>query len=409
MQASDPDGRVRSLTVIQIMLAVACGMIIANVYYAQPLTGLISTTLGLAPTSTGLLVTLPLAGYGIGLLTIVPLGDLFENRRLALTLIATEMLFTLALSLTSWATAWLFIAFLIGLAASAVQLLVPYITYLVPEAGRGRAVGRVVSGVMFGIMLARPVSSLIANVWSWREVFRMSAVLMAAVIVGLRFVLPPREPTQPPGYGSLLRSLARIFLSTEVLRRRGIYQGALFGAFSVFWTAVPLWLSGPRFGLTQQGIAWVALAGVAGAIAPPFAGRLADRGRTQAGTAGAMLLASASFVFSDLARGHSNLSLALVVATAILLDFAVSANLVLSQRVIYSLGAEQRSRLNGLFMATFFAGGAISSAAGGWAFARFGWAGVSVLGILLPLAALLYFATERRRTPVVECAAASLP
>jgi predicted MFS family arabinose efflux permease len=407
MQARNQDGHVRSLTVIQAMLAIACGMIIANVYYAQPLTGLISATLGLPHASNGLLVTLPLAGYGIGLLTIVPLGDLFENRRLALTLIGMEMLFTLALSLTSWATAYLFIAFLIGVVASAVQLLVPYITYLVDEEARGRAVGRVVSGVMLGIMLARPVSSLIANVWSWREVFRMSAGLMAFVIIGLRFVLPPRQPIKPPTYGSLLSSLAKIFLSTEVLRRRGIYQGALFGAFSVFWTAVPLWLSGPKFALTQQGIAWVALAGVAGAIAPPFAGRISDRGLTQAGTAGAMLLASGSFIFSDLARGHSSLSLALVVATAILLDFAVSANLVLSQRVIYSLGAEQRSRLNGLFMATFFAGGAISSAASGWAFAHFGWAGVTVLGMVLPLAALLYFATERRK-PVVECVSASL-
>lgn len=154
---------------------------------------------------------------------------------------------------------------------------------------------------------------------------------MAGVIVGLRFVLPPGKPTQPPAYGSPLRSLGKIFVNTEVLRWRGIYQGALFGAFSVFWTAVPLWLSGPKFGLSQQGIAWVALAGVAGAIAPPFAGRLADKGLTQPGTAGAMLLASASFVFPDLARGHSDLSLALVIATAILLDFAVSANLVLSQ------------------------------------------------------------------------------
>lgn len=136
------------------MLAIACGMIIANVYYAQPLTGLIGATLELPHASTGLLVTLPLAGYGIGLLTIVPLGDLFENRRLALTLIGAELVFTLALSLTSWAPAYLFIAFLIGLVASAVQLLVPYVTYLVSEEARGRAVGRVVSGVMLGIMLA---------------------------------------------------------------------------------------------------------------------------------------------------------------------------------------------------------------------------------------------------------------
>lgn len=407
MQVPNQNGRARSLTAIQTMLAIACGMIIANVYYAQPLTGLIGATLGLPHESNGLLVTLPLAGYGIGLLTIVPLGDIFENRRLAMILIGAEMLLTLTLSLTSWATAYLLIAFLLGLVASAVQLLVPYMTYLVPKEAAGRAVGRVVSGVMLGIMLARPVSSLIANAWSWREVFRMSAILMAAVIVGLYLVLPPRKPTHPPTYGSLLGSLGNIFASTALLRRRGIYQGALFGAFSVFWTAVPLWLSGPKFGLTQQGIAWIALAGVAGAIAPPFAGRIADRGLTQAGTVGAMLLASASFIFAALARGHSDLSIALVIATAILLDFAASANLVLSQRVIYSLSVEQRSRLNGLFMATFFAGGAISSAASGWAFAHFGWTGVTVLGMALPLAALAYFATERRK-PVAECLSTSL-
>ncbi|MGV7241665.1 MFS transporter [Caballeronia sp. M23-90] len=396
MQAPVANDKVRSLTLIQLTLAIACGAIIANVYYAQPLVGLISASLKLPNTSTGLLVTLPLAGYGIGLLTIVPLGDIFENRRLALTLIGAEMLLTLTLSVTSWAPAYLLVAFLMGLVASTVQLLVPYITYLVPEEARGRAVGKVVSGVMLGIMLARPVSSLIAEAWSWREVFRGGAVLMAAAIIALRLVLPARRPVHPPTYQKLLCSLGQLFLGTEVLRRRGIYQGALFGAFSVFWTAVPLWLSGPKFGLTQHGIAWVALAGVAGAIAPPFAGRIADRGLTQPGTVAAMLLASGSFIFSDLASGHSTLSLVLVVTTAIVLDFAVSANLVLSQRVIYSLGAEQRSRLNGLFMATFFAGGAIGSAASGFAFARFGWDGVSVLGMALPLAALAYFATERR-------------
>ena len=405
MPPSTERGHFRSFTVIQMMLAAACGMIVANTYYAQPLTGLISATFGMPRASTGLLVTLPLAGYGIGLLTIVPLGDLFENRRLALTLIGAEMLFTLALSFATRPATYLLIAFLIGIVASVVQLLVPYVTYLVPEQAQGRAVGRVVSGVMLGVMLARPVSSMIASFWSWREVFRMSAMLMVAVCVALRLVLPPRSPAQPPNYGSLLRSLGHIFASTELLRRRGIYHAATFGAFSVFWTAVPLWLSSPRFGLSQRGIAWVALAGVAGAIAPPIAGRIADKGLSQAGTAAAMLLASASFLLSDLALGHSDLSLAILVAAAILLDFAVSANLVLSQRAIYSLGSAQRSRVNGLFMATFFAGGAISSALSGWAFAHFGWAGVSVLGMLLPLAALLYFSTERR-TPVIECVSA---
>jgi predicted MFS family arabinose efflux permease len=408
VQLTTEQGNVRSLPMIQMVLAVACGVIIANLYYVQPLTGLISAAFHMPHETNGLLVTVPLVGYGIGLLMIVPLGDLLENRRLVLTLIGAEMLCTLALSLTKWPAAYLFIALLIGIVASVVQILVPYITYLVPEASRGRAVGRVVSGVMLGVMLARPVSSMIASVWSWREVFRMSAILMAAVIVALRIALPPRRPVHQLTYGGLLRSLGQIFVSTELVRRRGIYHASMFGTFSVFWTAVPLWLGGPMFGLTQKGIAWVALAGVAGAIAPPIAGRIADKGLSQAGTAAALLLASASFVLSDLARGHSAFSLGVVIASAILLDFAVVANLVFSQRAIYSLGAEQRSRLNGLFMATFFAGGAIGSALSGWAFARFGWAGVSVLGVLLPLSALLYFATERRK-PVVESVSVSPP
>ncbi|WP_322011225.1 MFS transporter [Paraburkholderia sp. J12] len=398
----------RSLRWIQVLLAVACGLTIANLYYAQPLTGLISTGLGMPHSSAGLLVTLPLAGYGTGLLMIVPLGDLFENRRLVLLLLGIELLAALALSFASWPPLYLFVAFVIGLVASAVQLLVPYITYLVPEAARGRAVGRVVSGVMLGIMLARPASSLIAHAASWREVFRVSALLMASVMVALRLALPTRQPAPGLTYGVLLRSMRTLFVQTELLRRRGIYQAFLFGAFSVFWTALPLWLSGPAFGLGQQGIAWVALAGVAGAIAPPFAGRLADRGLARTGTAAAMLLASVSFALSRFAPAHTPLSLGIVVVSAILLDFAVSANLVLSQRAIYSLGAEQRSRMNSLFMTTFFAGGAIGSALAGWAYTHAGWTGVAVLGTLLPLIALAYFATERRET-APACTAPSLP
>lgn len=398
--------RVVSFAALQMVLAAACGMIIANLYYAQPLTGLISVALGMPPATTGFMVTLPLAGYGIGLLMVVPLGDLFENKRLALLLVVIELLCALAISLTHWAGTYLAVAFFIGLVASAVQVLVPYITYFVAEESRGRAVGRVVSGVMLGIMLARPVSSMIAAAWSWREVFRFSAMLMALAFIVLAWVLPERRPTQRLTYASLLKSLGHIFARTELLRRRGIYHAAMFGSFSVFWTAVPLWLSGAPFGMSQRGIALVALAGVAGAIAPPIAGRLADRGFSQAGTAAAMVLAPLAFLLTDFVNGASPLAIGLIIAGAVLLDFAVSANLVLSQRAIYSLGAEQRSRINGLFMATFFAGGALSSALSGWAFAQFGWKGVSVLGALLPLLALAYFATERRRD-VVEVA--SLP
>ena len=377
------------------LLGVACGLLIANVYYAQPLTGLITQTMGMPRESAGLLVTLPLAGYGLGLLAVVPLADLFENKRLVLMLVALEALCLGILAVAGNPTAFLMSAFAVGVTAAAVQILVPYVTFLAPEAERGKAVGKVVSGVMLGIMLARPAASFVSELYGWRAIFALSSAAMVALFFGLRAALPPRTPARGLTYPVLLRSLGAIFVSTPLLRRRAFYHAFMFGAFSVFWTALPLWLTGPAFGLSQSGVAWVALAGVAGAIAPPFAGRLADHGHSKLGTGLAMLLGMIAFLVSDIALTSDRaLGITAIVAAAIVLDFAVSANLVFGQRAIYALGAEQRGRINGLFMATFFVGGAIGSAISGWTYSAHGWLGCSVVGAGLTVMALLYFATE---------------
>jgi predicted MFS family arabinose efflux permease len=284
----------------------------------------------------------------------------------------------------------------IGLASVAVQVLVPYAAHLAPEAERGRAVGSVVSGLMLGIMLARPVSSFIAQFASWHAVFFLSAAAMALLALILRLALPQREPVSTISYGKLLASMVHLMRSTPVLRRRAFYQACMFAAFSLFWTTTPLLLAGPEFGLSQGGIALFALAGVAGAIASPIAGRFADRGWTKAATAFAMLAVAGAFLITHIGAHGSPLALGLLVAAGILLDFGATTNLVLGQRAIFVLGAEYRSRLNGLYMATFFAGGALGSALGGLAFAHGGWAMASWLGFALPVIALLYFFTEPR-------------
>ncbi len=394
---ADPGGFVFS-RVTQWLLAAGCGLLVANLYYAQPLTGLIGASLGLPKDADGLLVTLPLAGYGVGLLFLVPLGDLVENRTLALAMIAIEAVCLVCLSLIARSAAFLTCGFLVGASAAAVQILVPYTTYIAPEEQRGRAVASAVSGLMLGIMLARPVSSFVTAATSWHVIFRVSAGLMVLLFAALRFGLPQRRPPDGIGYGALLASMGRLVVETELLRRRALYHACMFGAFSIFWTAVPLWLAGPRFGLTQTGIAWVALAGVAGAIAPPIAGRLADRGLARPGTVIAMISATLAFALTDLDRDlPPAIGVALVTASAVVLDFAVSANLVFGQRAIFSLPPEQRSRLNGLYLAIFFAGGAASSAFAGWCFARYGWTATSILGGALPVLALLYLSIERRR------------
>jgi predicted MFS family arabinose efflux permease len=184
--------------------------------------------------------------------------------------------------------------------------------------------------------------------------------------------------------------------TTPILRRRAAYQFCMFGAFSLFWTTVPLELAGPAFGLSQTGIALFALAGVAGAIASPIAGRRADQGKTRSTTAmalGAGVLAfGAPLLFTG---GGYTAQLALLVCASIVLDMGVSANLVTGQRAIYALGAEVRSRLNGLYMSIFFMGGALGSLLGGWMFAHHGWHGVLLAGLAFPAAAFAVYATDR--------------
>jgi predicted MFS family arabinose efflux permease len=381
---------------MMLLLAFACGLIAANIYYAQPLAGPIGAALGLSPGATGLIVTLAQIGYGAGLLFIVPLGDLLETRRLVLTLIGLATLSLLAAALSTHPLPFFAAILCIGLASVAVQVLVPYAAHLAPEAVRGRVVGNVMSGLMLGIMLARPVSSFIAQFSSWHAVFFLSAAAMTLLALMLRMALPPRKPISTLSYRKLLASMGHLMRNTPILQRRALYQACLFAAFSLFWTTTPLLLAGPEFKLSQGGIALFALAGVAGAIASPIAGRFADRGWSKPATAFAMLAVAAAFLITHIGAHGSPLALGLLVAAGILLDFGVTTNLVLGQRAIFVLGAEYRSRLNGLYMAIFFAGGALGSALGGLAFAHGGWLLASCLGFALPVVALLYFLTEQR-------------
>jgi predicted MFS family arabinose efflux permease len=387
-------------TWLMLLIAAACGLIVANLYYVQPLVGPIRAAIGLPAGAAGLLVTLTQLGYCAGLLLVVPLGDLVENRRLVLALVGVLVVALVAApivpSLGHPVPAFLACSLLIGFAAVAVQVLVPYASHMAPEHVRGRVVGNIVSGLMFGIMLARPVASFVTHVWSWQGVYALSAVLMVLLGIVLRVLLPTRRPHSTLGYVALLASMQGLVRDLPVLRRRAIYQAGMFGAFSVFWTVVPLLLASPAYGMNQRDIAWFALAGVAGTIAAPVAGRVADRGWTRPATAFCMLLGVLSFVPTLGAAGGGKLSLGLLVAAAIALDFAVSGNLVLGQRTIYALGAEVRGRVNGLYMATFFVGGATGSALGAWSFAHGGWQAACAVGMGLIGAVLLVFLTEPR-------------
>ena len=373
------------------LLAASCGLLAANIYYAQPLIGLIAPAIGLDEKAASLIVTFTQCGYCVGLALLVPLGDLVENRRLVVATLCCASLALLLAAIAPTGAVFLFACLMIGLCSVAAQMLVPIAAHLAPDASRGRMVGNVMSGLLAGIMLARPVSSLIANSFGWRAVFFASAAVIAALAVIMRALLPQRRPDVDHHYFALIGSLWTLFRDTPILRRRAAYQAFLFAGFSLFWTAAPLELASPTFDLSQRGIGLFALAGAAGAIVAPIAGRLGDRGWTQMVTGLSIATVALSFLLAQFGGAGSMVAM---VAAGLLVDGAVQANQVVGQRAIYALGAQARSRLNGLYVALFFAGGAAGSAVASLVFALGGWSSVSWLGFAFPLAALALFARE---------------
>jgi predicted MFS family arabinose efflux permease len=280
----------------------------------------------------------------------------------------------------------------IGLGAVGAQILVPFAANLASEATRGRVVGNVMAGLLAGIMLARPVSSFVAHQFGWRAIFAVSAAAMLLLVALLRWRLPHRQPRGQASYGGILASLWPLVRDYPQLRRRGFYQAMLFMTFSMFWTGVPLVLSGPLFGLSQNGIALFALAGAGGALAAPLAGRMADRGWTRpvtglsiAAAAGAMLLAAWA--------GGAGALVALAIA-AVVADAFVQISLVMSQRVIYSLNPGARGRLNGVFVAFMFVFGAAGSALASVTYDIGGWHLTALTAAAPAMLALVAYGTE---------------
>ena len=382
---------------LTLLFAGACGLCVANIYFAQPLLEPIAATLGLHAGLAGLLMTLTQLGYGAGLLLLVPLADVVENHRLVVIAMSGAVLGLIGAALAGSAATFLGASFVIGVCAVAAQVLVPFASHLAPDASRGKVVGNVMAGLLAGIMLARPFSSLVAAGFGWRAVFGISAVLMAALIGVIASALPRRQPPPSGGYLPTLRSLPGIVAGTPLLRRRALYQGLMFATFQVFWTAVPLALS-HDFGLGQGGIAAFALAGAAGALAAPWAGRMADRGWTRPATGAAIAAALLATLIAFIgARLHA---IAVLVAAAILLDGAVQLCQVLSLRNLYMLAPELRGRLNALFMAFIFMCAALASGTAAAVYTFLGWGGVCALATALTTAALAAYATEFRQRAV---------
>ncbi len=394
--------RGRALRLVMLVLAFACGASVANLYYAQPLLGLIRQTFGVSAGTSALVVTVTQVGYALGLALLLPLGDLLENRKLSSrTLVVTAVALAVAAGAPGFGI-FLVALVLVGVTSVVAQVLIPLAAHLAPEESRGKYVGQVTGGLLFGIMLARSVASLAAAAWGWRSIYAISAVVMLATALALVRLLPRRQP-RPAGqqqagqtagrsasYARLVASSVALARAEPLLVRRAASQALMFGAFTAYWTAIVFELTG-RHHLSQAGIAVFALVGAAGAAAAPAAGRLGDRGLGVPVRGAAIALGIGALLLA--ATGSS--SLALLALSAVLLDFAVQGGHVLNMRDIYALRPEARARMNSVYMTSVFAGGAASSAVTGVISQHWGWPGVAGFSAILVAVAGLVWTGEQ--------------
>lgn len=379
----------RALT---ILMALTCGVLVANLYYAQPVLSLIGADFAMAPALESSVVTASQLGYALGLILLVPLGDVVENRKLILTTMGFCVLGCVGL-LASGSLPTLFLSMVVvGVTACAAQMIVPLAAHLAPPERRGAVVGNVMAGLLGGILLARPISSLAAEYLGWRGIFLVSAGLMLALAALCAFALPRRVPSAREPYPALIRSLGHLFRSQPVLRRRALYHAAMFASFAIFWTGAPIVLMSAPYNYSGHAVALFTLSGVFGVCAAPVAGRLADRGYIRTGTIAAMSLAIAALLLAAVAGG----SMILFILAGILVDLGVQANLVIGQREIFALDDAIRSRLNAVYMAIFFLGGAVGSALTSPVLEAFGWPAVALMGAAFPATALAFVMLERR-------------
>ncbi|KFN01055.1 MFS transporter [Bacillus clarus] len=372
-----------------LLFAIACGMAVANIYFAHPLLDAISNEFKIDHSTIGIVITITQICYALGLLLLVPLGDLLNPRRL---IIGQMLLSVVALIIIGFAptSTILFIGMaIVGILATVTQTLVAYASTLSNPTERGRIVGFVTSGVVIGILLARTFAGILTDLSGWRSVYLTSAALMLLIVGLLYRKLPDLGHKQTAmSYPKLLRSVLLLFVQERILRIRGILALLIFTSFSMLWTSLVLPLSTAPYHLSHTAIGAFGFAGVAGALAATRAGRLADRGLGQRTTGIALFLLFISWFLIRLI----NYSLLPLVIGVILLDLAVQAVHVTNQSMIFTVRPEARSRLTASYMIFYSIGSATGAIISTNIYVNYGWNGVCLLGAFISAFALLFWA-----------------
>jgi predicted MFS family arabinose efflux permease len=387
---------------IVLLMSIASGLVVASDYYAQPLLHTIGLEFGLSTAVAGAIVTTAQLSFAVGLLLLVPLGDLLERRAL---IVFMTLCTAVGMALVAFAPnlgVVLAGTALAGLFSVVGQVMVPFAATLAAPHERGRVVGTVMSGLLLGILLARTAAGALADLGNWRTVYWLAAILLVVLAAALWRVLPRYPGNAAMSYGALLRSIGTLMVQEPLFRARSLLGALLFAQFSALWTSLTFLLANPPYGYSEGAIGLFGLAGAAGAFAARSFGQMADRGHINRCTRLGLWLLLASWL--ALAAGAG--SLAALLGGILVLDLAIQGLQVTNQACIYRLRPDARSRITAGYMTSYFIGGACGSFASANAYAHAGWRGVCILGGALAVLSLLY-GTLSRSARVAENAPAS--
>ncbi|MFJ3464373.1 MFS transporter [Achromobacter spanius] len=367
-------------------MSVATGLAVASNYYAQPLLHTIGQQFSISNAAAGTIVTTAQLSYAVGLMLLVPLGDMFERRSL---IVLMNLLSAGGLLISAFSTSISMLIIgtaLTGMLSVVAQILVPFAATLAAPHERGKAVGTVMSGLLLGILLARTAAGALADVGSWRTVYWVAAILMLCMSAVLWRVLPRYQSPTAMSYPRLLGSILRMFVEEPLFRARSLIGGLLFAAFSMLWTPLTFLLASPPYEYSNTTIGLFGLAGAAGAYAANRFGRLADRGLGNLATRVGLLLLLGSWGL--MAFGQA--SVIALLAGILVQDLAIQGVHVTNTSSIYRLRPEARSRLTAGYVTCYFIGGASGSLVSSWLYAHFGWPAVVIAGAVLAAFTLAY-------------------
>lgn len=370
-----------------LLLAITCGVVVANMYYVQPIGTQVAESFHVSTSAIGSITMLTQVGYALGLLFIVPLGDVLNKRRLIITMAGLSSVSLLSAFAAPNFQVFIFSAFLIGLLSVVPQIIIPYGAVLAGPEKRGQIMGKLLSGLLVGILLSRTFSGIIASFLPWRSIYLIAPLMIILLTVLLAIKMPKDSSKNTTlSYVATLKSIPLLVKKQKVLREAAVSGFFMFGTFSIFWSTLIFYISSPVYNWGTFAAGVLAIFGLSGAVAAPIVGKLSDKYAQRTIVWLGVLMQTSSFIILHFFAAH----IVPLVLSIILLDIGNQFGQVANQTRVQNLGEQVSNRNNTVFMFSYFIGGAVGSFLGTTMWGIANWPGVTLTALAFQSCAIIF-------------------